>query len=247
LAVAAGHGTANAQTVITREVVGPPVETVVTQPALTAVEQPYETVETIQTTRPAPTVSRRITTNTRRVSGTHKPARTVQRTTIRTTRSASLTPQQQRTIYRVISRERIVPTQTVTERVVTAPAYAPGAYVARGYEPPPAAVVPEPRYRYSDEWSDSDSYYETDRYPDQVAVPPTTVVNPTPPVVVERVVTPAGIAIGAQLPSTVPVYAMPPAAVVRVPNSSRYHYAYVNGQILLVDPNTNIVLAALQQ
>ena len=67
LAVVAGHGTANAQTVITREVVGPPVETVVTQPPPPMVaEQPYETVETIQTTRPVRTITRRVTTNTRR-------------------------------------------------------------------------------------------------------------------------------------------------------------------------------------
>jgi hypothetical protein len=264
LAVVAGHGTANAQTVITREVVSPPVDAVVPQPQMetvitrrplatvpapTMVEQPYETVETIQTTRPARTVTRRVTTSTRRVSGSRKPARTVRRSITRTTRTATLTPEQQRTIYRVIRRDRIVPTQTVTERVVTAPAYPPPAYVAPGpgYEPATAAVVPPPPYRY-DQWNDSDSYYETDRYPDQVTVPPAAVVNPTPPVVVERIVMPpAGIAVGEQLPATVPVYAMPSAAIARVPNASGYHYAYVNGQILLVDPNTNVVLAALQQ
>jgi hypothetical protein len=58
---------------------------------------------------------------------------------------------------------------------------------------------------------------------------------------------PAEIVVGAPLPATVPVYAMPPTAVARVPNASAYRYAYVNDQILLVDPNTNIVLATLQQ
>jgi hypothetical protein len=89
LAVAASTGPANAQTVITREVVSPPIDTVVTQPATetvitrqpiatmpaeTVVEEPYQTVETIQTTRPARTVSRQVTT-TRQVVRNHKSAR----------------------------------------------------------------------------------------------------------------------------------------------------------------------------
>jgi hypothetical protein len=272
LAVVAGAGPAYAQTVITREVVNPAVDTVVTQqpagtvitrqpvatvPAETVVEQPYETVETIQTTRPARTITRRVTTNqvttARHTATTRKSARTVRRSTIR---SASLSPAQQRTIYSVIRRERVVPAQIVTERVVTAPvqrvvtapAYPPPAYVAPGYEPAPyTEAVPEPRYRYG-ERSDSDRYYESDRYPDQVVVPQAEVVNPPPPVVVERVVTPpVAIAIGDRLPSTVPVYAMPPAAIAHVPSVSGYRYAYVNGRILLIDPNTNIVMAALRQ
>jgi hypothetical protein len=265
LAVAASTGSANAQTVITREVVSPPVDTVVTQPATetvitrqplatmpaeTVVEEPYQTVETIQTTRPARTVSRQVTT-TRQVVRNHKPARTVRRST---TSRASLTPAQERTIYRVIRRERVIPAQTVTERivtapvqrVVTAPAYPPPAYVAPGYEQPSyTEVMPDPRYRY-DAWADDDRY-EADRYPDQVVVAQPEFVSP-PPVEVERdVTTPIGVAIGAQLPSTVPVYAMPSAAIAQVPNISGYRYAYVNGRILLVDPNTNIVLATLRQ
>jgi hypothetical protein len=274
LAVVAGSGPAHAQTVITRQVVNPAVDTMVTQqpagtvitrrplatvPAETVVEQPYETVETIQTTRPARTVTRRVTTRqvtTTRLAAHRNSARTVRHSTIR---SASLTPAQQRTIYSVIRRERVVPTQTVTERIVTtpvqrivtAPAYPPPpAYVTPGYEPAPyTEAVPEPRYRYG-EWSDSDRYYESDRYPDQVVVPQTEIVNPPPPppAVVERVVTPpAIITIGDQLPATVPLYAMPPRAIARVPSVSGYRYAYVNGRVLLVDPNTDIVMAALRQ
>ena len=183
----AGAGPAYAQTVITREVVNPAVDTVVTQqpagtvitrqpvatvPAETVVEQPYETVETIQTTRPARTITRRVTTSqvttARHAATPRKSARTVRRSTIR---SASLSPAQQRTIYSVIRRERVVPAQIVTERVVTAPvqrvvtapAYPPPAYIAPGYEPAPyTEAVPEPRYRRYGEWSDSDRYYDSD-------------------------------------------------------------------------------------
>jgi hypothetical protein len=40
---------------------------------------------------------------------------------------------------------------------------------------------------------------------------------------------------------------MPPAAVAQVPLAASYRYAYVNGQIVLVDPATNIVLTTLRQ
>jgi hypothetical protein len=40
---------------------------------------------------------------------------------------------------------------------------------------------------------------------------------------------------------------MPSAAVARVPTVSGYRYADVNGRILLVDPDTNLVLATLQE
>jgi len=48
LALVAGAPAANAQTVITREIVGPPAETVITQPM-----QTVQTTETIRTVRPA--------------------------------------------------------------------------------------------------------------------------------------------------------------------------------------------------
>jgi hypothetical protein len=263
LALVGATGTAHAQTVITREVANPPVDTIVTpatttvitrQPATpiaTVAAQPSQTVETIRTTRPTRVVSRQ---GTKHITGGRKSARTIHHSARRVT----LTPAQQHTISRVIRRERVIPAQTITERivttparrVVTAPAYpATTTYVAPPYtQPAYTEVVPASRY---DEWDDYG--YETHRYSDRYDVPPAEVAAAPPvaapaPITVERVVTqPAEIVVGAPLPATVPVYAMPPTAVARVPNASAYRYAYVNDQILLVDPNTNIVLATLQQ
>ena len=59
LALVAGAPAANAQTVITREIVAPPAETVITQPV-----QTVQTTETIRTVRPAASRRQVVTTRT---------------------------------------------------------------------------------------------------------------------------------------------------------------------------------------
>jgi hypothetical protein len=74
-ALAAGTTAANAQTVITRDISGQPVETVITQqPA-----QTVQTTETVQTVRPAVRSARREVVTTRRTTVTQRavPTQTV--------------------------------------------------------------------------------------------------------------------------------------------------------------------------
>jgi hypothetical protein len=95
---------AHAQTVITREIADQPVETVITQrPSGTVVtEQPLATV-------PGATVL-------------SQPVQTVQTTeTIRTVRPAPPAARRQIVTTKTITRQRIVPTQTVAQTVTTVP------------------------------------------------------------------------------------------------------------------------------
>ncbi|MGH7484532.1 MAG: DUF1236 domain-containing protein [bacterium] len=253
-ALLAGTAAANAQTVITREIVDQPVETVITRqpaetlitrqpvaavPAETVVSQPYQTVQTVRTVRQTRTIHRRVATS-------RHTARRVQTRATRVTRTV-LSPAEQRTLYRVITRERVVPARTTVTRVVTVPRYATPVYAPPAYSEPAYAgpVYTEPAYQ------DGDANYvaaATDPYSDEYVAPQTTVVAPAPaPVEIERVVTPppATIAVGAPLPATIPVYALPPTAVSEVPGSAGYRYAYVNDRVLLVDPATHVVVATL--
>jgi hypothetical protein len=75
LALVAGAPAANAQTVITREIVAPPAETVITQPV-----QTVQTTETIRTVRPAGSRRQVVTTRTitrQRIAPAEVVARTV--------------------------------------------------------------------------------------------------------------------------------------------------------------------------
>jgi hypothetical protein len=62
------------------------------------------------------------------------------------------------------------------------------------------------------------------------------------PVVIEREAR-IGAQVGARLPTTVPLYALPPS--VRTSGLQAYRYAVVNNRILLVDPATSTVVAEL--
>jgi hypothetical protein len=66
----------------------------------------------------------------------------------------------------------------------------------------------------------------------------------TEPVVTEREAR-IGAQVGARLPATVPLYALPPS--VRASGLRAYRYAVVNNRILLVDPATGTVVAELSR
>ena len=103
-ALVAGAPGAHAQTVITREIADQPVETVITQrPAGTVVtEQPLAIM-------PGTTV-------------VSQPVQTVQTTeTIRTVRPARSAVRRQVVTTKTITRQRVVPTQTVAQTVTTMP------------------------------------------------------------------------------------------------------------------------------
>jgi hypothetical protein len=55
------------------------------------------------------------------------------------------------------------------------------------------------------------------------------------------------IVVGRPLPAEVPLHAIPAGVAAAVPAVERYRYAFVGDRVLLVDPETGVVVAALNQ
>ena len=110
LALAAGASTANAQTVITREIADRPVETVITQQpgSMLVAQEPVVTVPGAAVTQPVAAA----------------PVETVE--TVRTVRSTTISPRHRivsRHVIRSRAANRVTTTRTtVTERVLPVPA-----------------------------------------------------------------------------------------------------------------------------
>src|SRR5262245_1338038 len=290
LALAAGAGAANAQTVITREITNEPVETIVergpsgtvitrrplgtTRPRVTLpAGPPAEAVETIgtvnrprETTGSATTIRSVDTAAPRRAAvqaarpavqkqkrvRASAPARIAPprsatiRSTVRTTTGSAapspgpvLTTAQRTTLYRTIVEARAVPRPVVTERSVVPFPFGP-----------PVVVRPAP---------------SEDVITERVITSPAPVVGepieavPAPrvietvgaaPAVTQRVVTtPANVefVVGSRLPTTVPLYALPPSVSVQIPAVRAYRYAVVDDRVFLVDPVSGLIVDELDQ
>ena len=294
LALAAGAGAANAQTVITREITDEPVETIVergpsgtvitrrpletTRPRVTLPAGPaaeaVETIETVnrprnrprETTGSATTIRSVDTAAPRRAAvqaarpavqkqkrvRASAPARIAPprsatiRSTVRTTTGSAapspgpvLTTAQRTTLYRTIVEARAVPRPVVTERSVVPFPFGP-----------PVVVRPAP---------------SEDVITERVITSPAPVVGepieavPAPrvietvgaaPAVTQRVVTtPANVefVVGSRLPTTVPLYALPPSVSVQIPAVRAYRYAVVDDRVFLVDPVSGLIVDEFDQ
>ncbi len=266
LALLSGTALAPAQTV-TRQITTEPVETVVTQgPNGTAVTRRILTPEpgvssaygappleyppaAVQPLEPqygepalaprrvvAPAPERR-TTTVRRVTTARpaptRPTRTVTRTTTApgSDEALVLSPAQRQVIYR-----------TVVQREVY-PAPAPQTDV---YAPPTVGYAPRTIYPADDDYYHApadrdyardyayDGFYRADPYRDsgyrdpyhpeyrQVSVP---------------------LVVGARIPQSVPLVAVPEPVVARIPAARPYSYARLDNRVYLVDPATGIIVA----
>jgi len=144
LALIGAAPSAQAQTVITREISDQPVETVITQ----------RPAGTVVTERPLYTVTSE--------AAFPQPVQTVQTTeTIRTVRSAPRAARRQIVTTRTVTRQRVLPAQTVASApqplydttapvtVATDPSYSPPLYDAVLPPPPPAGAMPVAQGGYS--------------------------------------------------------------------------------------------------
>jgi Protein of unknown function (DUF1236) len=282
LALVAGAGGANAQTVITREITTEPVETIiergptgtvitrrpldaaVPRPALsgeTVVTEPIETFrrsrETVgvstTTVEPAETVTRRAAAPAARPAATRKQASTkaqpVRRTAVQAARprrsvidatpvetAVVLSPAQRSTIYRTIVEERVVP-RTVVARPLPVPLF------GTPFAPPVAEQVVTGRVITR---SAGTGVVAESIEPEPLV---TRRVITTTPGVTDRVVTAprVAVAVGARVPTTVPLYALPETVARQWPSIGSYQYAVVDDRVFLVDPETSLIMAELNE
>ena len=72
-------------------------------------------------------------------------------------------------------------------------------------------------------------------------------LEPTTSAIPRLAITESELVVGAQLPSTVTLHQIPLRAVEAVPEIVPYRYAFVGDRVLLVDPVTGIVVAAIKR
>jgi hypothetical protein len=174
--------------------------------------------------RVAPTRQAASAPKTQRAAGTVKSRQTVARAAPPTRVAMvngrpNLTPAQRRVLSRAIAQARAVPRTSV----------APGTQVVR-------EQVVQNRITMSGE----DPVSSAPAFAMQWPVRGSRIT--TESVVTERDAR-IGAQVGARLPATVPLYALP--ASVRTSGLQAYRYAVVNNRILLVDPSTSTVVAEL--
>jgi hypothetical protein len=251
VALVSGAAVAQAQTAVTRQITSEPVETVITQgPNGTAVTRriltPEPGISTLQSDSDyvepaAPRLApRRVTVTTvgqaparprtATVRERPQPARTVTRTVTLAAPPVSdqallLSPAQRQFIYRgVVQREYYpVPVPAGPSIMPQTDVYAPPA---SGY--PLRTVYPaDERYR---EYA-YDPYHDDYREPYRPAYRRDNV----------------SLVVGARIPQSVPLYAVPEPVAARIPAATPYGYALIDNRVFLVDPATGVIVADITQ
>jgi hypothetical protein len=260
LVLVSGTAVAQAQTAVTRQITSEPVETVVTQgpngtgvtrrilspePGVsTYVAPPLEygpvATETIEREDVAP--ARRVTTNrttapvrTRTVTSRQAtPARTQTRVT-RTVvapppdQPLLLSPAQRQVIYRTVAQREVYPAP-----VPAAPPVVIGPPQTDVYAPPPAGYPLRTVYPADPGYGD----YAYDPYHDQYRRDPYR----------DRAAyrwDGAPLVVGARIPQSVPLVAVPEPVAARIPAARPYSYAVLDNRVYLVDPTTGVIVAEI--
>jgi hypothetical protein len=272
LAVVSGAAVTQAQTAVTRQITREPVETVITQgPTGTAVTRRILTPEPPITSYAAPPdyapvgaeavepqyvepaarpPRRRVTAPT--TSGTvgqaaHTRAATTQverprpvRTVTRTVTVAAppvsdqvlvLSPAQRQVIYRSVVQREYYPAPV--------PAGPPVMAQTEVYVPPASGYPLRTVYPADTGYRDS-AYrdYAYDPYHDQYYREPYHTASRWDGV---------PLVVGARIPQSVPLYAVPEPVAARIPAAAPYSYALIDDRVFLVDPATGVILAEITQ
>jgi len=249
LALALAASAASAQTVISRSVAAEPVETIVSQtPAGTIVTRRPVDTGVVQPTYARPIYGQPVVQAPAVVQPMAPRSAVVEEDTIDAI-----------TTREVVRRAEAAPSrQLITRDVAARPAVRTQRHVVRKATTtrttrvvPRLVLAPRERqiiYR---------TIVEREVVPrQQMIVAPSALPGPTyaqplavqarPPIVAadEVVVQPAApITVGAVLPESVPLYAIPQNVALTVPATRPYSYAYLGGRAYLVDPATGTVVA----
>jgi hypothetical protein len=265
---------AQAQTSVTRQITSEPVETVITQgPNGTAVTRrilspepgvrtyappplaypsypSYPSSVAAETLEPEyvepaapPPPPRRVTTTTARTVGqapAHtrtatrterpRPARTVTRTVTApvSDQALVLSPAQRQIIYRSVVEREYVP--------LPVPAGPPVVAQTDVYAPPPVSGYPVRTVYPADEpYGD----YAYDPYHDQY------VPAPYQPAYRQYRQEGVSLVVGARIPASVPLYAVPEPVLARIPAAAPYSYTLIDNRVFLVDPVTDVIVAEI--
>jgi Protein of unknown function (DUF1236) len=193
-----------------------------------------------------PTVTRRVTTSRTRTierpTTTGQASRTVVHRTVRSVRAAplALSPAQRQIIYRTIVQREVYPAPAAVP--VAPPVVAQTEVVA---------PVDTGYYGYRD-YRSSDDYYYRDRYANgyyrdypyrDYAYRDYDYGYSAPPVAVAPAPVAASYVVGARIPASVPLVAVPDTVAARIPAVAPYSYAVIGTRVYLVDPATNLIVA----
>jgi hypothetical protein len=147
------------------------------------------------------------------------------------TQPVPLTQAQRTTIYRTIipqgrNRQPIVRERIVTESVPAAP-------IVREQ-----VVTGAPAYAYGDAYAyePAPRYYDPPRYERRVVVEPDAYSANA-----------SAYVIGGRVPAATSLAPLPPALIADVPAIRSYRYITVGARVLLVDPNTGVIVADVTQ
>jgi hypothetical protein len=252
LAPVVGAVVAQAQTSVTRQITREPVETIVTQgPNGVAVTRRILTPEPgISTYVPPPPAYPTLATEAVESEDYVEPAPPPRRVTATTTtaRTVGQAPAHTRT---ATVRERPRPART-TIRTVTVPPVSDQALVLspaqrqviyrsvveREYYPVPEVYAPPPSgYPLRAGYAADERDYAYDPYRDEY--------RPTyhPAYRLDG----GTLVVGARIPQSVPLYAVPEPVVARIPAAAPYSYALIDNRVFLVDPATDVIVAEITQ
>jgi Protein of unknown function (DUF1236) len=253
VALVSGAAVAQAQTAVTRQITSEPVETVITQgPNGTAVTRriltPEPGISTIESepqyVEPAaPRLAPRRVTGTTVGQAPARPRTATVRERPQPARSATrtvtvaapppisdqallLSPAQRQIIYRGVVQREYYP--------VPVPAGPPVGAQTDVYAPPPASGYPLRTVYPADERYGEyayDPYHDDYREPYRPAYRRDNV----------------SLVVGARIPQSVPLYAVPEPVAARIPAATPYGYALIDNRVFLVDPATGVIVADITQ
>jgi Protein of unknown function (DUF1236) len=153
----------------------------------------------------------------------------------------ALSPAQRQVIYRTIVQREYYP--------APAPAQLPVVARTDVYAPPPAAGYPPPAtgYPLRTVYPADDAYGRTG-YRDYASSPdpyPDRGYDNLDPYHTAYRWDGVPLVVGARIPQSVPLVAVPEQVVARVPAARSYGYAVLDDRVYLVDPATNIIMAEI--
>ena len=255
LVILSGAAPASAQTTVTRQITTEPVETIVTRgpngtivsrrplnPAASQLEPWAAPSVQYVPSYSAPVVAEDADEPEQTVTVRRVQRSTTTRTSRGTTRAQPrrqlvLTPAQRQIVYRTVVQREVYPA-----RPAVRPVYPPVVAQTEVIEPSPRSYPLRTVYPFANDNAYYNPYYD-DGYASRTY--DDGYVNGG--YVYDRSPARTTYVVGARLPQSVPLIAVPESVAIQVPATRPYSYATLNGRVYLVDPATGVIVADVTQ